>query len=594
MGRSAGKVEDLEDHLAVLARAFSDLHAFEGGYWAAGGSKPLDETGGFSPLRCGEAAGRSEKEAVISAKPLVADRLHFPAAPSFDPLPYFDESTASRYEKPRTLGWSPSEVEEAPPVVQVRADRSNKMKLFKKLAESGRLQMIPHDSFHSRYRSGMFSVVKDQHRDRLILDGRPANLLDRAQTKWCRGMAAASALGHIFLAADRDLVINGEDLKDFFYQFAVNGERTCRNALACDLSVREAEHIFGSVPRSLVHKGRVYVGFSSLAMGDVCAVEYAQCAHLSLLLQKSVCRQKELLTLRGSVPRGLLQVGVIVDDLIILEQMVRGESDRCEGYERCLQARKAYASVGLENNPKKSIEKQFLARFWGVEIDGRKGLLRCSSLRLWPITAITLRVIRLGLATIGLLEALAGSWVALLGVRRRLFSILDIIFEPLAIKDQKIVIRLSDELKSELMIISVLGSLAVVNLRARAAPFVSATDASGSWMAGVRAEVPEAVSMELFRHVIRKGVWSKLLPPTAARDRMHGELLEEDELPNPEDQYNSHPLWSAMARSLTYRETWRREVRRSCHINVLELRAHLLEEKRLSIDGFAAAGYRMR
>lgn len=234
------------------------------------------------------------------------------------------------------------------------------------------------------------------------------------------------------------------------------------------------------------------------------------------------------------------------------------------------------------SNLKKSIEKQFLARFWGVEIDGRKGLLRCSSLRLWPITAITLRVIRLGLATVGLLEALAGSWVALLGVRRRLFSILDIIFEPLGIKDQKVVIRLSDELKSELMITSVLGPLAVVNLRARAAPFVSATDASGSWMAGVRAEVPEAVSMELFRHVIRKGVWSKLLPPTAARDRMHGELREEDELPNPEDQYTSHPLWSAMARSLTYRETWRREVRRACHINVLELRAHLLEEKRLS------------
>lgn len=203
-------------------------------------------------------------------------------------------------------------------------------------------------------------------------------------------------------------------------------------------------------------------------------------------------------------------------------------------------------------------------------------------LYLWPITAITLRVMRLGLATVGLLEALAGSWVALLGVRRRLFSILDVIFEPLGIKDQKVVIRLSDELISELMVVCVLGSLAVVNLRARAAPFISATDASGSWMAGVRAEIPEAVSAEVFRHVIRKGVWSKLLPPMAARDRMHGVLAEEDELPNSEDQYNSHPLWSTLARSLTYRETWRREVRRSSHINVLELRAHLLEEKRLS------------
>ena len=424
MGRSAGKVEDLEEHLSVLSRAFSDLHAFEGGYWAAGGSRPFEEADCSTPLRCGEAVGRSEKEAVISAKPLISDRLQFPAAPSFDPVPYFDESTASRYEKPRSLGKVPSDVEENPPVVQIRADKYNRMMLFKKLAESGRLRMIPHDSFHSNYRSGMFSVVKDQHRDRLILDGRPANLLDRSQSKWCRGMASSSALGGIFLGDNADLVICGEDLKDFFYQFSVNDERTCRNALACDLSVQEAEEIFEEVQMELAHKGRIFVGFSSLAMGDVCAVEYAQCAHLSLLLQKKVCHQGELLTLRGAVPRGLLQVGVIVDDLVILEQVVRGSCHQSEGYERCLRARKAYTSVGLENNPKKSIEKQTLARFWGIELDGKKGLLRCSSLRLWPITAITLRVMRLGLATVGLLEALAGSWVALLGVRRLFLAFL--------------------------------------------------------------------------------------------------------------------------------------------------------------------------
>ena len=580
MGRSAGKVEDLEDHLSVLSRAFSDLHGFEGGYWAAGVSKPDAEDG--EPLRCGEAVGRSEKEAVINAKPLVAERLHFPAAPSFDPVPYFDESTASRYEKPRSLGKKPDDLDERPPPVQIRADNYNKLALFKKLADTGRLKMIPHDSFYANYRSGMFSVVKDQLRDRLILDGRPANMLDQGQSKWCKGMASASSITNIFLADDRDLVICGEDLKDFFYQFVVNEERTCRNALACELSVSECRLVFGDVPTHLVRKGKVCVGFSSLAMGDVCAVEYAQCSHLSLLLQKKVCHPGELLTLKGAVPRGLLQVGIIVDDLVILEQVLRGGIQDCEAHNRCMLARSAYSSVGLENNPKKAIEKATLARFWGVEVDGKKGLVRCSSLRLWPISAITLRVIRLGLSTVGLLEALAGSRVALLGVRRRLFSILDIIFEPLSIKDQKTVIRLSDDLISELMVTVVVGSLAVVNLRSKAAPFVAATDASGSWMAGVRADIPEGVAVEAFRHVIRKGVWSKLLPPMAARDRMHGLLLEEDELPGPDDKYNKHPLWSILARSLRYRETWRQEVRRPQHINVLELRAHLLEEKRIS------------
>ena len=45
---------------------------------------------------------------------------------------------------------------------------------------------------------------------------------------------------------------------------------------------------------------------------------------------------------------------------------------------------------------------------------------------------ITCRICALGLATVGLPERLAGMWVSLLGVRRRLYSALDIVFEPLA------------------------------------------------------------------------------------------------------------------------------------------------------------------
>lgn len=147
----------------------------------------------------------------------------------------------------------------------------------------------------------------------------------------------------------------------------------------------------------------------------------------------------------------------------------------------------AYQKVGLEANTKKAFADASCSRFWGIELDGDKGLLRCSSLRLWPITVVTIRTCMLGLATVGLLEAIAGSWVALLGVRRKLFSLLDIIFEPLSIADQKAVVRLSDELKSELLAVAVMGSLAVVNLRATFAPYVCATDASMDWMAAVRA-----------------------------------------------------------------------------------------------------------
>ncbi len=48
-------------------------------------------------------------------------------------------------------------------------------------------------------------------------------------------MASASILRHITLNDSEVLLASGEDLKDYFYQFKVNFERTCRNVLSVNL-----------------------------------------------------------------------------------------------------------------------------------------------------------------------------------------------------------------------------------------------------------------------------------------------------------------------------------------------------------------------
>ena len=321
-------------------------------------------------------------------------------------------------------------------------------------------------------------------------------------------------------------------------------------------------------------------------MGDVSSCEFAQASHLGLCLQRGVCSAEEVLCLKSAIPRGLLQVGIIIDDLVILEQVLRrdhmlggaGSSGRRIGA-----VQKAYASVHLPNNPKKGFREELKAKFWGVEIDGDKGLLRCSNARLWPTAVITLRVCSLGLATVGLMEALAGCWVALLGVRRRLFSLLGLIFEPLGMDDPKAVIRLSREMISEMCLLVVLGPLAVVNLRAKHANFVVATDASCDTLAAVRADVTPLMAQELARHSLKKGNWSRLLSPMKAWSKEHGMLDPREELHGEEDEvYVTHPLWEVVARGLPYREVWRRVVGRKHHINILELRAHLAEERRIA------------
>ena len=83
------------------------------------------------------------------------------------------------------------------------------------------------------------------------------------------------------------------------------------------------------------------------------------------------------------------------------------------------------------------------------------------------------------------------------------------------------------------------------HLRAGFASFVSATDSSNAVMTAVRVSILPKVVQEVARHTLRKGIWTKLLAPSRAFLRMHWLLDAEEE--TPEEGYRSHPLWEALA-----------------------------------------------
>eukprot|EP00438_Fugacium_kawagutii_P011960 Skav219331 [mRNA] locus=scaffold1957:475156:479430:- [translate_table: standard] len=580
-GRSASKVQSWDKELGVLWRAANCIARPEKAYFGGSLSR-VEAHGDGGPSRCGHIVGEVEAASLHGAKPLVADRLVFPKGPRFDPRPFFCQSTLKRYDCPLEDGLDPGEAE-VPPVVRVRAERKEMVELFKKMAASKMLKILDEGSFLPDFRSGMFAVEKDADRDRMILDGRPANLVDKPQRKWTRALAASSCLCDFELAEDYNMICSGADLKDYFYQFQVNDQRCARNVLACELTKAEVGYIFDLKD----YDGSTAVGLSTLAMGDRNACEYAQCSHLALCLQKGVSQACEIMAYGTAIPRGLLQVGIVIDDLVILEAILKRDMEgdgwfaKTQSSDRLQQAHRGYDDVKLEHNPKKGFAGEACGKFWGCEVDGVKGILRSSSQRMRPCSLISLRVASLGIATIGLLEALAGSWVSILGIRRRLYCLLDLIFEPLSFYDKPgQVVRLSEEMKEELCSLAILGSLAVVNMRAQFASFVSASDASTEGIAAVRAEVPQKIVKELCRHCIKKGSWSRLLPPGQAWQREHGVLAEDEELPGV--SYTSHPLWQLFARCLDYKLAWQSQVHKKIHINVLELRAHLREEMMIS------------
>lgn len=581
MGRAAAKFEGLDETLRNLASSMVEMHDGLRGYAVSRDDRPTVHEDQW--MKCGSLLHSVDSKEVIAAKPIVASRLSFPAAPSFDPIKFFDAPTAEVYLRPIDNAVDYEIFDGEVPVVKVNAVTAERLALFRKLADTGRLKPVTSNQKRGQFVSGLFAVGKNESKDRLILDARPPNLLESPKGKWCSSMAAGCCLSDVVLRPGHSLLASGLDLTDYFYQFVISDQRVARNILAGSLSLAQAREVFGESFHW--QEEPVLVSLSTLAMGDLLACEFAQSAHLGLCLRHGACTPTNLLSFRLPVPREPTMTGIVIDDLVVLEQValnvLAGDVDEKFAADSLIDAAlRGYSEENLLHNEKKTFRNSSKSRFWGIELDGMAGLVRASSMRMWPLVFISLRVAMMGFATIKLMECLSGCWIAILTCRRRMLCLMEKIFEPLGMDDPGRVIRLSTEMVDELVSLSLLAPLAVSDLRAQFLPFVGATDASGDWMAAVRAPLDAKVVQEVARHSLKKGNWSKLLPPEKAWLRLHSSLDPDEELPG--DSYNSHPLWTTLACCLTFEERWRQPAKQGQHINILELKSFLREEREVS------------
>ncbi|CAE7158682.1 unnamed protein product, partial [Symbiodinium necroappetens] len=248
------------------------------------------------------------------------------------------------------------------------------------------------------------------------------------------------------------------------------------------------------------------------------------------------------------------------------------------GHARLDAALSAYDAAPLAVSPDKVFHDCDRASFWGITVHGRSGWVRPNPDRLWALVLVTSRIVQLGLCTAQLLESVVGSWLSIFLLRRRLLAAMDHVFAAARGLAPNAIIRLSPELSAELCSFVLLGPLAAVCLRAPVDPHVTATDASSTWQAAVRAPIPEPAASEGVRQCIQKGAWTRLLAEPAAWLREKGLLALELELPDSE-VYSAPPLYIGLARYPSYSECWRREYRTRVHINIGELEAYLREER---------------
>lgn len=573
MGRTAAKQESFEDTLAKLS-SFAEKSLQNHGQYKKN-QRPRCHS--MPSGKVGSVVGKMTKGDLSGAQPIVASRIKMEGSPTFDPSPFLDAETKDLYIHPLEHAIEP-EPSTVPPRVQVHASFEEKLRLLKLLEKTDRLAFRRISDVPKGYGNGLFSVPKNLHVDRLILDARPANLLQNASNKFIMSMASSCTLLGLHLEPWEKLLMSGDDLSNFFYCFSVTEQRVTKNFLEWKVPV-SAVRGMKSFPSELQGENYVYACLATLAMGDAAACSFAQTSHIAMGIQSGAFDRCNLVTLHGRIPRDPFAAGVIIDDLVFLEKVgwevakgPRSTASRAAMHD-------IYSKVGLDPHPEKGFAHKTIANFWGSQVDGEIGLVRANICRSLSLCWIADRVASLGVASIGLLEALAGGFVSIFSYRRRMMSLLDSVYRVQAGRSQKDIIKLPQCLVDELYIASALLPLAVTDIRASFCEALYAVDASDWGEAVVKAHVGKHLGKELHRHSLQKSVWTKLLSPFKSWQKTH-ELLDPcDELPGEFDEYVEHPLWETASRGLQFELVCKSRARRRRHINLGELKAYLDAER---------------
>ena len=581
MGRTAAKTESIESVVEELSSFFGE--SSKGGFYNVTRGGHLEESRGYrgSP---GEVVGQLDKKVEHVAKDIEAGRLKFWGRPCFNPVPFLDDRSRSVYLRPFAHARVFEPQTESVPRVRVRCSREELFKFLHLLDSSDRLGLFPSSDIREGLECGAFCVPKDGARDRLILDARAPNQMEQPEDRWIRSLGSVQQMGHFFLTEDEELRLHTEDLREFYHSFLVGEERSRRNAFKVKLSRTEASR-FRCFRGFEDEQGPFTPVLNTMAMGDCNAVSFGQISHLGALVSAGILKVSDLITLEQGPPRQRWFGGLMIDDLLIAETVPRGSPDSFEsfGKKKVAQIRDRYAEVGLPRHEGKAESFASNCTVWGVQIDGRAGVVRPSLKRVIPLCFVVCNLIAVDHCTVGLLEILAGSFVSIFQVQRRHMSVLEEIYAAQRGRKTTEVVRLSRELRDELLAAVGLAVVTFMNMRLSSSGKVIASDASSAAEAAVAAEIAPSAVLELQRLGLNKGLWNRLLNPYAAYFREKGELAVDAELP--EETYDMHPVWKELATSLEFRQygsTTKRSRRR--HINIGEVKAALAAEKIFSVE----------
>eukprot|EP00971_Amphidinium_carterae_P347781 6489968-Amphidinium_carterae.1 len=384
-----------------------------------------------------------------------------------------------------------------------------------------------------RYRCGLFSVYKDELRDRQIVNPIPENSRCFQVAEDTKGLSHGCMLGQIVLAHDEDLVVCASDLSDCYHTFVIPESHSRHNHIQGIFRPEQVAHLSAFRPEH--EHCQFLVGcFRALPMGKAYAVEMTQHAHRRVLEKCGLMRPSERLRYRSPIPRGPVYELLVIDDLGILSKEPKGQpvaKARCVSLLEKAEAQ--YRNVKLHVSSDKMVRGKKSATLLGAEVDGVRGEVRPPAMRVLTAADITVCFIRLGVITRALLEELVGVWSAFLLHRRQYFSLLSAVYHEGEDVPRDQLFRMSPACSEELLSLCVLAPLIYSDLRAQYLPKLFATDASPWGAAITEAQITSKAAEEFGRHAEQKGMYCRL---DDTRVSYHADLVRELNVDLSEDE----------------------------------------------------------
>ena len=497
-----------------------------------------------------QTAGRSS---TAGSKPVVASRVKWEYPPSFEAGPFLSNGVVrAAFEDPEVLRKPVSDWQKSRPA-KVHCSREELLSLADRWDSLGACSLVPVAEKSLEEAVGLFCVPKNAEHDRLIVNPTVINSRMHSISDFTRGLAPGAMLSLLHLESSDMFRISADDLSDFYYTFRVSDARAKRNSIRCVFKRSEVQHLtcFDESDPS----DEFLIALKTLAMGDSLAVEIAQQAHFNVLSRLcGAMLSSEVLQYRKPVPRSDFVELLAIDDHVGIQRLPISQFKKSPPLrDTCIfkKAESAYKRVGLIQQEKK--RKRYLrqATVLGCDFDGEKGIAMAPRSRIQILSQIILIVAARGSCTPKILSILTGCWVHIFLFRRALFSVMDAVFKDGLNRPRHVPFLLSRQCRNELQLMSVLGFVALSDLRVSHSPHLYSTDASPTGGAVVRTHIGTSASAELWRHTEQKGFYTRLQSPVTAYLEEKG--LDPDPhsvCPDPQQMSDRQEIFDSIPRAL--------------------------------------------